>query len=246
MSSGGASSMSFRSVNSTGAGISIRTAPTGTPIYIGTNANINSFGSNPAIVIGPRFDFGGTEYFQHIWNETGGGVSRHIQWIYRQNGAVGGCRAGAALSYTAGTFGPLLESSNCDTIYTSYDLKLRSGTTLSTVAKFDARGFNFPFYTGGITGTHATSASFTSSGALIQVPEKWAAISTSTDGSGDIVVAHGMGVTPTSVQVTVTGTTPYVVTVHTIGGTNFTVRFYDMTGAAVASTAVTATWHCKT
>ena len=61
-----------------------------------------------------------------------------------------------------------------------------------------------------------------------------------------IVVAHGMGVTPTSVQVTVTGTTPYVVTVHTIGSTNFTVRFYDMTGAAVTSTAVTATWHAKT
>jgi len=72
------------------------------------------------------------------------------------------------------------------------------------------------------------------------------AISTSTDASGDIVVAHGMGTTPTSVQVTVTGTTPYVVTVHTIDATNFTVRFYDMTGAAVASTAVTATWHAKT
>lgn len=71
-------------------------------------------------------------------------------------------------------------------------------------------------------------------------------ISTSTDGSGDIVVAHGMGTTPTSVQVTVTGTTPYVVTVHTIDATNFTVRFYDMTGAAVTSTAVTATWHAKT
>jgi hypothetical protein len=71
-------------------------------------------------------------------------------------------------------------------------------------------------------------------------------ISASTDASGDIVVAHGMGTTPTSVQVTVTGTTPYVVTVHTIGGTNFTVRFFDTSGAAVASTAVTATWHCKT
>lgn len=100
--------------------------------------------------------------------------------------------------------------------------------------------------TGARTGTHAYSASFNSAGSLIEIPEKWAAISTSTDGSGDIVVAHGMGVTPTSVQVTVTGTTPYVVTVHTIGSTNFTVRFYDMTGAAVASTAVTATWHAKT
>jgi hypothetical protein len=76
--------------------------------------------------------------------------------------------------------------------------------------------------------------------------ENLGAISTSTDGSGDILVAHGMGTTPTSVQVTVTGTTPYVVTVHTIDATNFTVRFYDMTGAAVTSTAVTATWHAKT
>lgn len=76
--------------------------------------------------------------------------------------------------------------------------------------------------------------------------ENLGTISTSTNGSGDIVVAHGMGTTPTSVQVTVTGTTPYVVTVHTIGATNFTVRFFDMTGAAVTSTAVTATWHAKT
>jgi hypothetical protein len=79
-----------------------------------------------------------------------------------------------------------------------------------------------------------------------QVGSYIGAISTSTDASGDIVVAHGMGTTPTSVQVTVTGTTPYVVTVHTIGGTNFTVRFFDTSGAAVASTAVTATWHAKT
>ena len=99
---------------------------------------------------------------------------------------------------------------------------------------------------GSITGTPAYSTAFTSNGTIIEVPEKWGAISTSTDGSGDIVVAHGMGTTPTSVQVTVTGKTPYVVTVHTIGSTNFTVRFYDMTGAAVASTAVTATWHAKT
>lgn len=98
---------------------------------------------------------------------------------------------------------------------------------------------------GTITGTHAKSLSVTSSGNVIEVPEKWGSISTSTDGSGDITVAHGMGVTPTSVQVTVTGTTPYVVTVHSIDATNFTVRFYDMTGAAVTSTAVTASWHCK-
>jgi hypothetical protein len=104
-----------------------------------------------------------------------------------------------------------------------------------------------PFYGSGFfTGTPAKSVSVTSGGEFIEVPEKWGTISTSTDASGDIVVAHGMVTTPTSVQVTVTGTTPYVVTVHTIDATNFTVRFYDMTGAAVTSTAVTATWHCKT
>ena len=104
----------------------------------------------------------------------------------------------------------------------------------------------FDYGDGLITGTPTYTAAWDVDGKFIEVREKWAAISTSTDGSGDIVVAHGMGATPTSVQVTVTGTTPYVVTVHTIDATNFTVRFYDMAGAAVASTAVTATWHAKT
>lgn len=77
-------------------------------------------------------------------------------------------------------------------------------------------------------------------------------ISTSTDGSGDITVAHGMGVTPTVVDIQFTGTsgsaTPYVYVVLIDGtdATNFTIRVFDMTGAAVTSTAVTATWHCKT
>lgn len=72
------------------------------------------------------------------------------------------------------------------------------------------------------------------------------AISTSTDGSGDVTVTHGMGTTPTAVLVTPTGTTPWIVSVHTIGGTTFKVRFYDAAGAAVTSTAVTATWLGKT
>ncbi len=72
------------------------------------------------------------------------------------------------------------------------------------------------------------------------------AISTSTDGSGDITVTHGMGTTPTAVLVTPTGTTAWIVSVHTIGATTFKVRFYDAAGAAVLSTAVTATWLGKT
>lgn len=76
--------------------------------------------------------------------------------------------------------------------------------------------------------------------------ENIGAVSTSTDGSGDIAVTHSMGTTPTAVVVTVTGTTPYVCTVHTKGGTTFTVRFFDMAGAAVTSTAVTFDWLAKT
>ena len=57
--------------------------------------------------------------------------------------------------------------------------------------------------------------------------ENLGAISTSTDGSGDVTVTHGMGTTPTSVQVTTTGTANYTTTVHTIGATTFKVRFFD-------------------
>ena len=76
--------------------------------------------------------------------------------------------------------------------------------------------------------------------------ENIGAISTSTDGSGDVTVTHGMGTTPTAVLVTPTGTTPWIVSVHTIGATTFKVRFYDAAGAAVTTTAVTATWLGKT
>ena len=71
-------------------------------------------------------------------------------------------------------------------------------------------------------------------------------ISTSTDGSGDVTVTHGMGTTPTVVLVTPTGTTAWICTVHTIGATTFKVRFFDAAGAAVTTTAVTASWLGKT
>lgn len=78
--------------------------------------------------------------------------------------------------------------------------------------------------------------------------ENFGAISTTTDASGDVTVTHGMGTTPTAVLVTPTGTTAWGVSVHTIGGTTFKVRFYDLTtGLAVpVSTSVTATWLGKT
>jgi hypothetical protein len=82
--------------------------------------------------------------------------------------------------------------------------------------------------------------------------ENLGTISTSTDADGDIVIAHGMGVTPTNVSVQVTGlasgAVPYftVVLYDETDATNFTVRFFDSSGTAVTSTAVTATWHAKT
>lgn len=67
-------------------------------------------------------------------------------------------------------------------------------------------------------------------------------VSTTTDGSGDVTVTHGLGGTPDNIQVTITGTTPYVATVHTIGATQFKVRIFDMAGAAVTSTSVSFHW----
>lgn len=37
----------------------------------------------------------------------------------------------------------------------------------------------------------------------------------------------------------------YKATVHTVGATTFTARLYDMTGAALNTTAVTFNWVCK-
>lgn len=184
-------------------------------------------------------------------NGTGSGYSyRHV---FRHNGSgplAGYQRTGASifsrLEQVQNIGPPVLKARVAWYFQTEWDSIVGNRLILM------GDGATFPDYTGGITGTHATSASFTSAGKLIQVPEKWGAISTSTDGSGDITVAHGMGVTPTVVDIQFTGTsgsaTPYVYVVLIDGtdATNFTIRVFDMTGAAVTSTAVTATWHCKT
>lgn len=65
-------------------------------------------------------------------------------------------------------------------------------------------------------------------------------VSGSTDGSGDITVSHNNDDGTFNVVVQVTGTTPYVTTIHSKTGTNFKIRFFDMAGAAVVTTAVTA------
>lgn len=181
-------------------------------------------------------------------NGTGSGYSyRHV---YRHNvsGVLAGYqRTGAAifsrLEQVQNAGPPVLKTRVAWYFQTEWDSIVGNRLILM------GDGATFPDYTGGITGTHATSASFDSAGKLIQIPEKWNTISTSTDGSGDIVVAHGMGVTPTVVTIQVKGTTYYGTTVHSEDATNFTVRFFDMSTAPptpLASTAVTAMWHCKT
>lgn len=59
-----------------------------------------------------------------------------------------------------------------------------------------------------------------------------------TDGSGDATVGHSLGEVPGHVSVTPEGTTPYIVMVTSYDATDFTVRVFDVTGAAVTSTAV--------
>lgn len=63
-----------------------------------------------------------------------------------------------------------------------------------------------------------------------------------TDASGDITVAHSLGTATVYVAATATGTTFYNVQVHTKTSTEFKVRFFDATGAAITSTAVTVDW----
>jgi hypothetical protein len=238
-------SFGIRSTGAT-AGICVKAnSNTAIPLYVGLHST-NS-GSNaifPAIEIGTEvLKNGGSTHF--IGNENATGVGRSINFQYGQQGSPQ-CRGGNSSTFDIARINVVADF-KCDTIYSYVDTYQREGLTFPLVHRIYRGRLIMPFYgAGNFTGTPEKSISVTSAGAFIEVPEKWGAISTSTDASGDIIVAHGMGVTPTSVQVTVTGTTPYVVTVHTIDATNFTVRFFDMTGAAVASTAVTATWHCKT
>lgn len=206
--------------------------------------------NGPALVVSPNLDNNAStitseEVAMSFWPKS---ISVDIDIIDNNFGVNGGhIVEWRDQTFIIGQIVPVITRRVTDTLDVKWIIRGHSDNSLTNFLEIEKGEIIAPIYgSGNISGTHAYTASFNSSGRLIEVPEKWGAISTSTDGSGDITVAHGMGTTPTSVQVTVTGTTPYVVTVHTIDATNFTVRFYDMTGAAVTSTAVTATWHCKT
>jgi hypothetical protein len=65
---------------------------------------------------------------------------------------------------------------------------------------------------------------------------------TTTDGSGNFVVAHGCLGTPTTVSAIAVGATPYIVNLTNISSTELTFRVSDAAGSPVASTSVTLSW----
>jgi len=64
-------------------------------------------------------------------------------------------------------------------------------------------------------------------------------ISGTTDSNGDITIPHGLGDNTFTVNATGTGTTFFHLQPHTLTSTDFKVRFFDASGAALASTVVT-------
>lgn len=71
---------------------------------------------------------------------------------------------------------------------------------------------------------------------------KIAAASGTTDGSGDLLVTHGMKATPSAVIASVAGTTFRQAQPHTITNESFKLRIMDAAGAAVPASAVTVYW----
>lgn len=67
-----------------------------------------------------------------------------------------------------------------------------------------------------------------------------------TDGNGTLAVNHGLHTTPNYVNAHVTGDNDYLIHVHNVGATQFSVTIKDSAGADVASTSVTFYWEART
>lgn len=215
----------------------LTTKPT---LFLGETNSAEQTSVKHAIQIGPYNSTNGAGGFQ-----VGNGGGRSIHWDYTR--AIGPA-AQAAYNFSAGRIVPVVVNNHYGNMDTELRFYATKANTLTAIMGLDSAGMKLPLYGAGtLTGTPAYSVSVNSSGRLIEVPEKWASVSTSTDGSGDITVTHGVGTTPTVVMTSVTGTTPYFITVTAKGATTFTVRFFAAaTGLAVASTAVTFDWLAKT
>ena len=98
------------------------------------------------------------------------------------------------------------------------------------------------------TGTASTNAAFDSNNQLIEAQESWGTTTDTTDGNGELAIAHGLSITPTWAQVTVwdaTSATGYAANVVSIDATNVTIRVFDTSNADVASTSVKVSWQVK-
>lgn len=69
------------------------------------------------------------------------------------------------------------------------------------------------------------------------------ATSGTTDGSGDVTISHGLGLTPTKVFAQCQTVTPFVhMQPHTITSNAFKVRCFDAAGSPITATAFTVQW----
>ena len=145
------------------------------------------------------------------------------------------------------TFTPYVSSSNSIAIGNSLVPEENTIILGRTQTKLKVRNYTWNIDQSLGSGENGGVATYNhSSGEIeVQVNEAKGAINESTDSSGDIVVTHNLGNADVRISHTVNGTTPYVVTVHTRNTNDFKFRVYDMTGAAVASTAVSIDWVAK-
>lgn len=63
-----------------------------------------------------------------------------------------------------------------------------------------------------------------------------------TSAGGELVITHGIGMTPAAVSASYKGNNPYLVTITAKTSSTFTAKVWDHTGAAVGSTSVTIDW----
>lgn len=94
---------------------------------------------------------------------------------------------------------------------------------------------------GELTRVGTTSDIELSSG-VIQTITKRGVTTGTTDGSGDLTITQAMPDATFVVTAVAEGTTPYILTVHTKGTSDFKIRVSDAAGVAVASTSVTINW----
>lgn len=82
-------------------------------------------------------------------------------------------------------------------------------------------------------------------GFVNSIAQKSSTTTATTDGSGLLVITHSLAATPVVVVPTYVGNNPYTITVTAKGATTFTVKVWDSSGTAVASTSVTIDWFAR-